>query len=311
MPEYKQAPAILDAIAKADSIVIFRHVNPDPDALGSQLGMKEAILSVYPEKTVLALGSGEGMDAADDSVIEHSLAIITDTSNAARIDDARYALAPQTIRFDHHVKVEDFGPLDLVDEKAAAACELEALFMKDAGWTISKEAAQNLMKGLMADTQRFTIPTVSARSFEAAAWLMEMGADPNKAAADLFSNPYAVYEFVTRIREKTVRQNNFLFALISEADYLGAGVAYEQAKNHVYAMNNIDEIEIWTLFTEQPDHRYAASLRSKKISVREIAAEFGGGGHVCACGIKDLDGRQISEIIERLSSLSLEKPEQE
>ena len=43
---------IIDKIEAYDSIVIFRHEYPDMDALGSQLGLKHAILDLYPEKKV-------------------------------------------------------------------------------------------------------------------------------------------------------------------------------------------------------------------------------------------------------------------
>ena len=36
---------IIVEIGKADSIVILRHRKPDPDALGSQLGLKELIMA--------------------------------------------------------------------------------------------------------------------------------------------------------------------------------------------------------------------------------------------------------------------------
>ena len=51
---YKQ---IKKEIKKYDDIVIVRHIGADPDALGSQLGLKELIKINYPEKKVLALGN--------------------------------------------------------------------------------------------------------------------------------------------------------------------------------------------------------------------------------------------------------------
>ena len=47
---------IYKLIKKYDSIVIARHVGPDPDALGSQLGLKESILATFPNKKVYAVG---------------------------------------------------------------------------------------------------------------------------------------------------------------------------------------------------------------------------------------------------------------
>ena len=49
---------ILKRIEKEDSIVIFNHANCDGDCYGSQIGLKEIILSTYPDKKVFVVGSG-------------------------------------------------------------------------------------------------------------------------------------------------------------------------------------------------------------------------------------------------------------
>ncbi|MEG2311603.1 MAG: bifunctional oligoribonuclease/PAP phosphatase NrnA, partial [Bacilli bacterium] len=50
---YKQ---IVNQIKKYDIIVIARHVGPDPDALASQIALKEIIKQTYPTKKVYAIG---------------------------------------------------------------------------------------------------------------------------------------------------------------------------------------------------------------------------------------------------------------
>ena len=47
---------ILDEIKKADTVIIHRHVHPDPDAIGSQCGLAELITSSYPDKKVKTTG---------------------------------------------------------------------------------------------------------------------------------------------------------------------------------------------------------------------------------------------------------------
>lgn len=41
---------IREIIEDYDSIVIYRHIRPDYDAYGSQLGLKQLLLDNYPEK---------------------------------------------------------------------------------------------------------------------------------------------------------------------------------------------------------------------------------------------------------------------
>ena len=50
---YKQ---IYKKIKKYDTIVLARHVGPDPDALGSQMGLRDSIRVTFPNKTVVSVG---------------------------------------------------------------------------------------------------------------------------------------------------------------------------------------------------------------------------------------------------------------
>ncbi len=74
--------AIYKKIKKYDTIVLARHIGADPDALGSTLGLKEAITYTFPEKKVYAVGMpatrhkyiGE-LDKFNDELYENSLLI--------------------------------------------------------------------------------------------------------------------------------------------------------------------------------------------------------------------------------------------
>ena len=49
---------ILKAIKKYNTIVIARHVGVDPDALCSQLALRDVLRLNFPEKKVFAIGTG-------------------------------------------------------------------------------------------------------------------------------------------------------------------------------------------------------------------------------------------------------------
>ena len=115
---------LFELVEQYDIITIYRHVSPDADALGSQLGLKQWIQETYPDKQVYALGRDAGskqslfpdMDIADDETVAASLAIILDTANGARVDDERWSTAAYTLKIDHHIIVERFADVEVVEE---------------------------------------------------------------------------------------------------------------------------------------------------------------------------------------------------
>ena len=304
---------ILQAIDAHDKIALFRHEYPDMDAIGSQLGVKTIIEAQYPKKDVRAFGGMSeaashfvnDMDHAQDDWFDGALAIILDTSNAARVDDQRYQLASASIRIDHHVPVEHFCDIEYIDEKATATCELLALGLDALHISIPKSAAQMLYSGLIADSIRFTIGTVRPETMKAAGYLIGQGVDVIQCEEDNFATNYSDYVYETKVREKATREGNAFVAIMEPEDY--APLTFSQAKEKVYVLSGIREITCWGLFTRMEDGiHYAVSLRSKRKDVRQIATAFHGGGHVCAAGIKNLTREQVDEIVKQLKQLSLE-----
>ena len=50
---------VIFSLEVAETIITHRHVRPDPDALGSQIGLKKLLTNVYPAKKVYAVGEVE------------------------------------------------------------------------------------------------------------------------------------------------------------------------------------------------------------------------------------------------------------
>jgi hypothetical protein len=116
---------IIEKIKEYDSIVIARHIGVDPDALCSQLALKESILSTYPNKKVLAIGTGSsrftGIGKLDKiEKVTDALLIICDTPDKKRVDSLDFSQGKYTIKIDHHPFIEKFTPdsIEYIDEDA-------------------------------------------------------------------------------------------------------------------------------------------------------------------------------------------------
>lgn len=306
---------ILQEIEKAQIITIFRHQFPDMDALGSQFGLATWIREAYPEKEVYCLGNMEkrnnnlsdNMDEATDEIIASSLAIILDTANCARVDDQRFRFAKRSVRIDHHIPVESYADVEWIDEKATATCEMIPLMFKEANIQISPKAAQYLYCGLIADNIRFSISNVRQESFEAAKYLLSCGVDVVQANTMNFSTSIPDFKYETAVRNKAVIQQKAMTSIMEIEDYVACDQTFASAKEKVYALSGVEGITVWALFTRMEDGiHYSASLRASTLNIREIAEKFGGGGHICASGIKNITIEQVHQIQKLLEIKSME-----
>lgn len=307
--------ALFDLIEKYDIITIYRHVSPDSDALGSQFGLKQWIQDTYPEKQVYALGkSGAGskdayfpaMDEVDDAVVKQSLAIILDTANSARVDDTRFVQAAYRLKIDHHIYVETFADVEIIEDLMGATCEILATMFMQRKIQISSQCAQYLYGGLIADTLRFSISTITPQTFQVAAYLLSCGVDIAKANEDNFSTSLRLYRYENYIRANCkVLEDKVAYMIVRKEDYERYHVSFDEAKEKVFVMGGVQEFEAWTLFVEKEQDEngqpiFNGSLRSRQKTINDIANAYHGGGHRFACGVKGLKETDIKRLLHDL-----------
>lgn len=305
--------AIIENIKKYESIVIFRHILPDMDAYGSQMGLALWIGHEFPEKKVYLAGGSSPlgrklslkMDDITEEILDKSLGIVTDTSNKERVDDTRFDQCAYTIRIDHHMSTKAYCDYEWVEPQASAASEMIALFLKENGYSIPDQAAQYLYMGMTADNIRFTISSVRPETFDAAKYLLEQGADVIQSEIVNFSSSLEDYQYESKVRYKAQVKNRFMYSIMDQDDYLPCGMDFANAKEKVYVLAGVSDITIWALFTMMDDGiHYSASLRSREIIVRDVAEAYNGGGHNFASGIKNLTIDQVEQIVDQLTNRS-------
>ena len=154
---------ILNKIEEYECICLYRHVNPDYDAFGSQFGMYDLIQNTFENKEVYFAG-----DFSSDLVAKYqfngeinepnfekpTLGIVLDTANQERID-GDISLCKEIIKIDHHIVVDSYGNLNLEDSTASSCSQIVALFLKNKRVKLSSFGAAALYMGIIGDTNRF------------------------------------------------------------------------------------------------------------------------------------------------------------
>lgn len=306
--------SIFELIQKYDIITIYRHISPDADALGSQFGLKQWIIDSYPDKQVYALGKDDGSkcshfpgsDVVDDETIRHSLAIILDTANQDRIDDARWKTAAYRLKIDHHIFVETFADEEYIDDRSGATCEILGTLLMNEGYQISSTAAQYIYSGLIADTLRFSIPTTTSQTLRTAAYLLDHGVDVQKSNEENFSTSMQQFQYENYLRSSCkVLGGKIAYSIVHKEDYEQFGLSFNEAKEKVFVFGGVHEFKAWALFVEKETDeqgmlRYNGSLRSRNTTINDIAMRYNGGGHRFACGVKNLSDKDIECILQEI-----------
>ena len=79
------------------------------------------------------------------------------------------------IVFDHNPTNRQYGKVNII-RPASSTSEVMAHFLKNAQLPINSDIVTNLYDGVISGSRTFSAPTVTASTFEAAAWLLRTGA---------------------------------------------------------------------------------------------------------------------------------------
>lgn len=307
---------ILKDIHSFDTIIIHRHVRPDPDAIGSQCGLAEMIKASYPAKKVYVVGQLPEslaflykMDEIEDEVYKDALVIVCDTANTERVDDARYSTGKKLIKIDHHPNVDQYGDIMHVDTTASSTSELifELAESSNEQLVVTDEAARLIYAGIIGDTGRFLFPSTTERTFHAASSLIKKDFSINEIYDNMYEtsiemahlNGYVLQNF--KLTKEGVGHINMTKALMDEYN-----VNSEQASLAVSSLGHIKGVKAWVIFLEE-EELIRVRLRSKGPVINGVAAMFNGGGHPLASGAKIFSWEEAEKVVEELQKVCREE----
>ena len=305
--------AIIQEIRRFDRIILHRHKKPDGDAMGSQVGLKHILKDNFPEKEIYVVGDPAGfygfmddsvMDEVPDSVFDGALAIVLDCGAPSLVSDDRYTRAAMTARFDHHLFVEKFCDVEVIDSSFESCCGLVTAFAVEQNLQISPLAAKSLYTGMVTDSGRFRYDSTTSRTFQLASHLMAQGID----TTSLFRNLYAdsleskqqKAQFISKIR-LTDRNVAYIYTSLEEFRQLGMDT-FAVSRGMVNTMADIKGVDIWVNFTET-ENGVLCELRSATRNINPIAVKYGGGGHAKASGATVKDKQEALAMLQDLDDM--------
>lgn len=287
-------------VEEAQSILIVTHIDPDGDALGSMLGLANALRQL-----------GKTVDTAVDdgtpnflqylpgsySIIPRltsghwDLMISVDASDEIRTGEVgAYGRkhSKTIINLDHHVTNVGFGDVLLVMIDAVSASEVVYRWLsRFAPQTLAhREIALPLLTGLVTDTLGFRTSNVKPDTLGIAQKLMESGASLTEITArTLDSKPFKAVRLWSHALRSIDLEDGIVSVNITHDDLNAADMSDTSDGGLVSLLNQIDEAMVSVIFYELADNKVKISLRSKRgYDVGSVALAVGGGGHTQAAG---------------------------
>jgi len=304
----KRFSAVTTFINRNDKFILTAHETPDGDAVGSevafyelliQLGKKVRIINADPagiryafldESNDIELLSGD-INLPED-LSEWSL-IILDTNDTTNIGSVSKEILPFVRDFfiiDHHEGGENILTANHIESEASSTCELVYELYNTLDQKISFRAAQAIFVGIVYDTGSFIYPKTTAKTFDIARDLVDIGISPNL----VYSHVYESNSISSLVLQSQVLSTLELFydkhvavQVMTKEMILECQANYDEADTIINIPLKSHDIRVSVFFKENPEGILRCSIRSKgNIDVARIAHDFGGGGHKTAAGFK-------------------------
>ena len=241
---------IFKIIKKYDNIVLARHISPDPDAIASQIALRDSIKLTFPEKNVYAVGAGVhkfkylgSLDKPELTSIVNSLLIVLDVPNFCRVDGINGLEYQSILKIDHHPAEDIVGDVDWTDSTKSSTCEMIANLLLNSPLEMDTKIAEDLFVGMVFDSDRFLLPNTSVGTLKTA---YELVSTSNINFVNLYDNLYerSISEEKFRaylINNIEITENKFGFIFVPSEDLKKFNVLEKVIKSRliIYTINEL------------------------------------------------------------------------
>ncbi len=306
---------ILEKIRAYRRIILCRHTRPDGDALGATFGLRRILRLSYPEKEVFSIGTdasahldflGKDDPALPEEAYRDALVIMIDTGTPDRAADPLAFCAKELIKIDHHIEEAPYGDLRWVESERSSSCEMIAALRRSFPDELRMDpmAATLLYTGIVTDTGRFRYSCTSGETLRIAGELLEYGVETESLFSRLYLEdfskiPYRSYVYANM--KKT--ENGVLSVYVSQETQKALGLSAEETSEAILYMEGFRGCLIWLAFLENEDGTTRVRLRSRFVTVNELAARHHGGGHDRASGATVYSKEEMDTLIAEADAL--------
>jgi phosphoesterase RecJ-like protein len=320
-----QAPDIPSALRQVEEVirqhqtfVLTTHVNPDGDALGSELALARGLRQLGKQVTILNHSATPANylwldpdhailpfvpERHRDILLAAEVIFILDANQPERLRSLEPFIHQSTgvkVIIDHHLEPHAFGTHLVIDDDATSTGEIVYLILKDLeGVTIDREIAQALYTAIMTDTGSFRYPRTDPAIHRIAAELLDRGVDPTEVYVKVYENWTSgrmrlLGEALDTL--KTAYNGRIAWMVCTQQMFKATGTTEVETDNFTVYPMSIQGVVVGILFNELPNG-VKISFRSKgDLPINMLAKEFGGNGHLNAAGTR-LFNATLEDII--------------
>lgn len=307
---------IYNEIKKFSTIYIVRHIGPDPDAVASQIALRDSILLTFPTKKVFTVGTGVSkfkyigkLDKVNNFDYDNSLVITLDVPNKTRIDGMELDKFKNIIKIDHHPFVEEFSDLEYIDELSSSTCEILLDLINNTKLRINAHIAEKLLIGIISDSNRFMFnPCDDNILIKVADLVRHFKLNLQNIYSKIYMRPMSEVRLMGYIASNLkVTKNKFAYIILENDIVSSFNADASSASNMVNDFNNIEEFIVWMFVSKDvKNDMFKVNIRSRGPIINEVASHYNGGGHKYSSGarIKTMD--ELDDLINDLDELCRE-----
>lgn len=293
---------LLRKIRQGNRFLLTSHVNPDGDAIGSELGLarllrglgKGAVVWNRDETPTLyrplpgseRIHVGEEPPAGFPDVFD--AIIVLECPSPDRTGLEKHLSERPVINIDHHLGNQCYGAVNWVDSAAPAVGEMVYRLAQGLKLTLEPDVASCLYLTLVTDTGGFRFSNATAVAFEAAAALVRDGAHPEQVSQWLYeSQPLAVLRLLGEMLQtlQIHQEGRIATGRLTLEMFARAEASPGDSEGLIDHLRSIAGVDAVALIREREAGSHKVSLRSRgEVDVEKIARHHGGGGHRNAAG---------------------------